>query len=122
MNLKDKAKDRPEVQLARQSAPGAYRMLTTELVSAEDLTPEGEFPEYGDFLQVGRVGTDATQYIECPAALARYLVNDLEAAEGDQFRIESVTKIDGEWQYTCHEIETDKDGDLTLAEAAGSDD
>lgn len=125
MNLEDKARDSPDVDLARQSAPGAYRMLTTDLEAANDLTPDGDFPQFGDFLKVERVGSDGTEkYIECPAALARWLVHEADASPGFCFRIRSVQKIDGEWQYKCEditdEIDEVEDG-MTLSEAAGDD-
>lgn len=105
MDIEDKAQETPDVDLARQSAPGAYRLESTELTDANDVTPEGDFPEYGDFLEV--TGTSGEQFIECPAALARWLVdNGIEA--GDGFRIVSVQKVDGEWEYDCDELNDDE--------------
>lgn len=110
-SLEDKAQESPDVDLARQSAPGAYRLLDNELVAADELTPEGEFPQYGDFLHVGRLGPGAgdgeveqkgEQYIECPQGLARWLVKNCEV--GDDFRIVSVQKVDGEWRYDCDRL------------------
>lgn len=96
-SLEDKAAESPEVDLARQSAPGAYVLESLDLVDADDLTPEGEFPQFGDFLEV--TGTAGEQYIECPQDLARQLVEDLDADVGTAFRILDVTKIDGSWSY-----------------------
>lgn len=112
MNIEDKARDTPEVSLARQSAPGAYIVLSTELASADEVTAEGEFPEYGDFLEVDRLtDTDGRlepagdeRFIECPQGLAKFLVNH-GAGEGFRFRIRTVRKVDGEWQYNCEEVE-----------------
>jgi len=112
MKLGDKAKqaDQPEISLARQSAPGLYQLETDELIEADDLTEEGQFPQYGTFLKVmtsngGREITfDKEEYIECPSALAKWLV-DTEIEIGEFFRIQSVRKIDGNWQYDCAEEE-----------------
>jgi hypothetical protein len=110
MKLGDKAAETPDVDLARQSAPGAYRLLTDELTPADELTAEGEFPQYGDFLEVGRLGqtgdgveVKGEQYIECPAGLAKWLVDEISV--GDDFRVVSVQKVDGEWQYDCEQLE-----------------
>lgn len=120
MNLKEKAADRPDVELAQESAPGAYRLSTLELVAADDVSEPGEFPAFGDFLEVERFDSGASLLVECPAGLARWLVNDLDVSIGDAFRIRSVRKVDGEWQYDCEPI--DEDGDaISLAEAAGDD-
>jgi len=123
MNLKDKAKDRPEVLLARSSSPGAYEVRSLELSGADELTDEGDFPQYGDFLHCHRAGTDKTVWVECPAALARFLVNDIDVEVGDVFRIRSVTKVDGEWRYEAEPVDVERadDGSITLAEAAGDD-
>ena len=111
-SLGDKAAESPEVSLAKQSAPGLYRLNADgediediDLVPADELTPEGEFPQYGDFLEVGvpsDTGTenpsfDQTEYIEVPGALAAWLVE--EAEPGAVFRIRQVVKIDGEFDY-----------------------
>lgn len=113
MKISDKAEsaDQPEVKLARQSAPGVYRLDTDELEPADDLTGEDQFPQYGDFLKVGhptggdnRFENHEEMYIECPADLARWLVED-EVEIGDHFRILDVWKDDGEWSYKCRMLE-----------------
>lgn len=115
MKIEDKAADSPEVDLARQSAPGVYMLESKELKTADEVTPEGEFPEYGDFLPVRRaVGTgddaswsETTKFIECPSGLARELV-DLEISTGDGFRIVSLQKVDSEWRYEIERMELDE--------------
>lgn len=127
MKLADKAADRPDIDLARESAPGAYVLLTDELVEADELTAEGEFPQFGHFLEVGRITSSESplssykeQYIECPAALARFLVENVSL--NDAFRIQSVQKVDGEWEYKCEFVELEESDDgISLAEAAGDD-
>lgn len=108
--IDDKAERGPEVDLARQSAPGVYRLKTRKLVGADDVTPEGEFPEFGDFLRVDRLKETGTgiepaeeQFIECPAGLAEWLV-DRSLETGDDFRLVTCRKVDGEWSYTAEEL------------------
>jgi hypothetical protein len=102
MKIQDKAETPTEdIDLARYSAARAYKLLTDELVPADELTPEGEFPQFGDFLHVGT--TAGTQYIECPRALAAWIV-DASLAIGDGFRIRTVSKVDGEWEYKCERL------------------
>jgi hypothetical protein len=115
--LGDKSADRPEVSLVRQSAPGLYRLpeveelAEVELVAADDLTPEGDFPEYGEFLEVEVTGggenprITGTEFVECPSALARWVVENGEP--GGWFRIRSVRKVDGAWQYDVETADPD---------------
>lgn len=110
MKLDDKASDSPDIDLVRQSAPGAYRLLTDELVGADELTGDDEFPKYGDFLKVGRLRSGdegpevaGERFIECPTALAKWLVENVDL--DDDFRIQSVRKVDGEWQYNAEIID-----------------
>jgi hypothetical protein len=111
MKLGDKAQETPDVRLARDSSPGLYQFVTDELVSADALTGEEQFPQYGDFLEVGRPSSDSTVFIECPQALAAWLIeNDVE--DGDWFRITSVQKVDRRWQYSVEVAEAPGDVEL----------
>jgi len=102
MKIQDKAETPTEdIDLARYSAARAYKLLTDELVPADELTPDGEFPQYGDFLHVGT--ETGTQWIECPRALAAWIV-DAGLSVGDGFRIRTVSKVDGEWEYKCERL------------------
>lgn len=89
-------------------------MLSEELTAADDLTPEGQFPKYGDFLEVETTtgGSDPawnrTRYIECPEALAEWLVENIEDAKELGFRIVSVKKVDGRWQYDVDVLDADE--------------
>jgi len=102
MKIQDKAETPTEdIDLARYSAARAYKLLTDELVPADELTPESEFPQYGDFLHVGT--ESGTQWIECPRALAAWIV-EAGLSIGDGFRIRTVRKVDGEWEYKCERL------------------
>lgn len=109
--LQDKADaaNSDEVLLANESM-GLYKLKSLELTPADDVTPEGEFPEYGDFAEVetsngGRNPSwDETAFVEVPGSLAEMLV-DRDVEPGDVFRILQVTKdASGEWVY---ELKTD---------------
>lgn len=113
MNLEDKARETPDIDLARQAAPGIYQLEGTELEPADDLSPEGEFPQFGDFLWVKtttkgdleEASFEKGQYIEVPQDLARWLVENVE--QGDVFRVLSVQKVDGEWRYDCELVDVE---------------
>lgn len=107
MNIEEKARSSPDVDLARQSGPGVYRFETGDLEPADELTPEGEFPEYGDFLQVTE-RRGGTRFIECPAALAEWLVEQEPEPGGFWFRIQTVQKVDGEWQYHVEQLDDEE--------------
>jgi len=111
MNLKDKAADVPEVSLSNQLTGSVYEIVTDELIEADELTPEGEFPQYGDFLKVQEYSpVDNTErgetHIEVPRDLARWLVEELlPSSSTDKFRVISHQKIDGEHQFDCEAVE-----------------
>lgn len=102
-DLEEKAQETPEVSLARQSAPGAYRLEDTELIEADSLTGEGEFPEFGEFVETTN-SSGETEYVEVPQDLAAQLVEH-EIGTGDHFRIVQVSKIDGSWEYEIAVLE-----------------
>jgi hypothetical protein len=111
MKLGDKAEqsDRDEVRLARDSV-GAYRLESDELVPADEISADDEFPKYGDFLATrelrqvsGEVQVGEKVLVEVPGALAKQLVEH-GIGEGDGFRIQSVRKnAAGEWEYGTSE-------------------
>lgn len=113
MDLNEKATRRPEVLRAVESH-GTYRLTTTELTSADELTPEGEFPQYGDFAEVmpmtrngdgfEAIGSEP-QYLETPAGLARELVEHL-VDEGHVFEVTEARKTqDDEWSFTVERLD-----------------
>jgi len=111
MKLGDKAEqsDRNEVRLARDSV-GAYRLESEELVPADEISGDDEFPKYGDFLATrelrqvaGEVEVGEKVLVEVPGQLAKQLVQQ-NISEGDGFRIQSVRKnAAGEWEYGTSE-------------------
>lgn len=109
--LGDKADraDQDEIRLARDSV-GAYRLEDDELIGADEISREDEFPKYGDFLvtrelrQVaGEVELGEDVLVEVPGQLAQQLVA-MEIEPGDCFRIQSVRKnAQNEWEYGVSE-------------------
>lgn len=126
MNLEDKAEESPTVYLAGSLTESEYRLTTTELVGADELTPEGEFPQYGDFLEVQERspvdGTDrGTVHVEVPSALARWLVEHVE--KGDWWTVNGAEKgEDGTWRFRCELVERGEQKSLETAAEAMTDD
>jgi hypothetical protein len=109
MKLGEKAEATPEVVVTRDLfGSEAYQLVTDELTEADELTAEGEFPQYGQFLEVDSRAYPhgderGEKYIEVPTALARWVVDNVE--EGDWFRITETRKVDGEWQVDGEALE-----------------
>lgn len=106
MKLGDKSKkaDRPEVRLPRDSM-GLYTLQSLEYVDADEISDEGEFPKFGDFLECMTTtgGADpewnVEVFVNCPLGLEEQLM-ELGIDDGDAFRIQQVSKnADGEWSY-----------------------
>lgn len=80
--------------------PGSIR--SAELVGADELTEEGEFPEHGEFLEV-KVG-EGTEYWEVAGGL-REAVAEKVAANGTEVEdaildVRTVAKAPGgDWQF-----------------------
>lgn len=103
MDLNDKAQAAPDVTLAGDLLESAYEVDDTELVAADDLTPEGEFPQFGDFLPVREYspydGTARGQtHIEVPQQLAEILV-ERDLTDGRRWVVAESRKVDGQWQF-----------------------
>lgn len=110
-SLSDKATETPDVTLAGNLLESAYELHEDdpELVPADDVTPEGEFPQYGDFMPVQEFspydGTDRGEtYVEVPQALARWLVEN-EISADDRWKVVQSRKVDGEWQFELETID-----------------
>lgn len=128
MKLGDKAQERPQVALAGSLLESQYRLVTDELVPADDISEAGEFPQYGDFLLCPeRSPVDHSDrgetFVEIPSRLARWLVEHVE--DGDWWQVVDASKDgDGQWHFDCQVVETDDDSapDLESAAAAMDDD
>jgi len=85
--------DRPDVYLGRDIA-GFWRIKSLEAFDCDDITPEGTFPEFGDFVKVAKLSTDGSVLAE-EAYLSRYVDLDRQLAEvvdevGDVFFVSRV--------------------------------
>lgn len=93
------AADRPDVFVGRDIA-GIWRLESLEEFDCDDITDEGEFPEFGDFIKVTEIRPNGEVEDE-PAYLSRYVDLDRQLAEvvdepGDVFTVERVMeKRDG---------------------------
>lgn len=110
----------PEIALTSGlGGRGEFRHETTELVDADELTPEGEFPEYGEYLLCEeRSAVDHTPrgevYVEVCSQLAERLV---EIGTGRWWNVTGVEKVDGAWVV---DVEAGPKGDaMSLEDAAG---
>lgn len=101
--LEDKAESGPDVVTTGQSAYSAWRLKSLDRVDADEISPEGEFPKFGDFMEMERPDTDSTAYLEICADLAAWLVEN-DAEPGMEFRIKSVEKTDGEWEISAERL------------------
>lgn len=107
-SLRDRAEGGgPEVVLvADQPHRGAVDVASDELEPADELTPEGQFPEHGVFLPVEPVDGDGMEYWEAPKALAQVVVETADEEEvaipALRVSVDEVVKTPGgEWRYTA---------------------
>lgn len=107
----------PEIVLAGDlgAEPRGELAMTSwdEVSQADDITPEGQFPEYGQFIEVHRYNgggyDDEAVWWELPSGLAALIEIELEEAGGyEEVEPEQVTvdidfagKSDsGEWKFS----------------------
>jgi len=103
MDIADKAETARDVVRAGESPGVRYRITDTELTEAAAIGDAESFPRYGEFLAVVAVDDAGAalgpRWLECPADLARELV-DLGIDAGDIVVIEDATKTDdGAWSF-----------------------
>lgn len=106
MDLRDHASgDGPEVVRVRdlRNEP-PRRVAEGELYEADDLTPEGQFPQFGYFLRVEDDSADEGRYWECPSSLSGGIVEIADEKEidvvGAVVDVVSVHKnADGNWRF-----------------------
>lgn len=92
-----------EVRLPTEQEGQSGEILSAELVSADEISPEGDFPEYGDFLWVENSTTGSEEYWLCPVGFAAEIVDvdeEVDEVVGRLVIVEDTTKTDGGWQYT----------------------
>jgi len=123
-NLTDKAEANRPARRAEDLPAAMYRLDDTELVDAEQIGSEDEFPLYGDWIdatEVGRTGdVHGERWLECPAALAQELV-DLGVGRGDVFAVQSASKdSDGNWTFAVEQRQPS--GQASLEQSAAPDD
>jgi hypothetical protein len=103
MDIGDLANEARDVVRPDDAEGLRYELQSLETTAADEIGDPDSFPKYGEFLDV--VMTDANgdalgpRWLECPAGLARSLV-DLNIAAGDQFAVHTVEKTDdGAWTF-----------------------
>ena len=104
MDLRDRAEGGgTEIVLASDlpQEPQA-EIVTGHLRPADELTPEGEFPQFGQFLEVRVNGDEESRFWECPSSLASAIVELVgdEPVKGALVKVdEAVKTTSGEWRY-----------------------
>jgi hypothetical protein len=102
--IADKADSGRDVVRAGEAEAQSYRIESEDLTEASAIGDSDGFPQFGDFLDVTAVDADGDdlgpRWVECPADLARQLVEQDLAADGSVFVVESATKTqDGAWSF-----------------------
>lgn len=99
-DLRDKAAGSVDAERAAD-LDGRYRVESTALYDADDVTAEGEYPEYGEWLALA----DGEGYVECPRGLAAVLVEELPEDHSGPFTlsVEAVNKDadSGEFRFVA---------------------
>ena len=87
-----------EIWLASDNPTGLFHIRSTDIKEADEIGTD-DFPRYGEFLPVGKGQTAG--YLQLTAYLIEYL-QDEEAEEGDQFRVNKVVEYDdGGYWWDC---------------------
>lgn len=104
MKLSDHAdRDENDYVLAAE-AHGCYRLELTETTPADEVSPPGAFPEYGQFVPVTRLTRtgkeNGTAWLEAPHGLAKALKEAGLIEVGAVFTVEDAAKSeDGAWTF-----------------------
>lgn len=73
-DLKAKAKaSGPDTVRAKDTAGEQFTLLDGALYSADELSADGQYPEFGDWLEI-ESDTAGQRWLECPEGLAQCLV------------------------------------------------
>jgi len=90
-----------DIHLTGDMAYSTYRLESKELSPADEISDDGQFPQFGDFADVtiptNGDGDDPELWAEICSSLAQSLVEQ-ELGEGDIFRVGPTEKVDGEWR------------------------
>jgi hypothetical protein len=103
-DIEDLASTARDVIRAGNAENVPYRLEDIETTDADDISPEGEFPKFGDFLDVVALDGDGVdlgpRWLECPGGLARALVDEDLVEAGAEFQIVHESKDDsGAWTF-----------------------
>jgi hypothetical protein len=109
MDIGDLANEARDVVRPNGVEGQRYRLQSLETTAADEIGDPDSFPQFGEFLDV--VATDSNgddlgpRWVECPAGLARSLV-DSDIAAGDQFVVDEAKKTDdGAWTFQVSDRE-----------------
>jgi len=111
-DLEDLASSAREVVRAKNAENVAYRLQDTESTDADEISAEGEFPQFGDFLDVVAVDSNGAplgpRWLECPGGLARELVEAELVEAGAEFQVVDSSKDEtGAWSFDIEDRNDD---------------
>lgn len=104
MDLREHAeRDGKDIVLARE-AHGVYQLENTETVPADSISPDGEFPKFGDYAQVTKLTRYGEEtelaWLEAPHGLAVALKQNGLIEMGATFWVRNVAKdTEGAWSF-----------------------
>lgn len=93
-DLREKAETGPDAVRFTDAEGSTFRVESPALYDPDSISPEGEYPEFGDWLET------ESGFLECPRCLAAELI---EAVDMDDvafpavIQIENVRKVDQEF-------------------------
>jgi len=93
-DLREKAATGPDATRMENAAGESFVVVNPALYAPEEVSPEGDYPELGDWLET-RDG-----FLECPGALARELlavVDNQDFAFPLRVHVLSAEVVDREW-------------------------
>jgi len=100
-DLREKADSGPSATRISEAEGETYRVENPALYSSDAVSPDGEYPEYGEWLSVVDNDGDQAGHLECPRGLAQELVRVVDHDDLGfpmDVTIASVQLVDEEWQ------------------------
>jgi len=101
-DLREKAATGPDATRMEHAAGELFVVVNPALYAPEEVSPEGEYPELGDWLET------EDGYLECPGALARDIlevVDQEDYAFPLEISILAAEVVDRQWEIETEIVE-----------------